>query len=470
MPLTRREFLRSAGWVAAAGIGAPGLFQAVFARPGFAATLGDRYFVILFLDGGNDGLNTVVPYDDVGGLRTAYQAARRATGSGALRLSPSELRVPSLPCLDPNTGTQLGFHPGLAGLANLYDQGRVAIVQGCGYPDPSLSHEQSSLAWQTGAPAGTATTGWAGRHLAAEYGPTALPAITIASGVAREFSQTGTGVLAVPRFQGFGFPFDPEAPGDDAARRQAFLDLHAAAAASPHGSLAFLGNTGAGTLTSTESYGTVHDTYVADRGAWEAQYTALGTGTARRLREVAKVIYSVSSGVPGVDARFFQLRNGGYDTHSDQGAADPNGQHHQLHREVGDALELFYADLDDQGLSSKVTTLIYSEFSRRIEQNDNGTDHGTQGPAFVVGGSVVGGVYGNHPNIEASALDAAGNTVYSQNPGNGFRSTDFRDVYGTLLVHWLNLTPAEAQAILPPDAGPPGSTWTVPDFDLGFLP
>jgi len=111
---------------------------------------------------------------------------------------------------------------------------------------------------------------------------------------------------------------------------------------------------------------------------------------------------------------------------------------------------------------------VWSEFSRRIPQNDNGTDHGSQGPMFVVGGSVVGGVYGRHPDI--FNLDDDENTVYKQS-AVAHRSTDFRDVYGTILKHFVNMTPASILAnVLQVDGGSPSDYWTVPSFDLGFLP
>ena len=126
-------------------------------------------------------------------------------------------------------------------------------------------------------------------------------------------------------------------------------------------------------------------------------------------------------------------------------------------------------------VADKTTVLIWSEFSRRIEQNDNGTDHGSQGPMFIIGGKVVGGVYGNHPNIAEAAQDDQGNTFYKQG-GTPFRSTDFRDVYGTILKHWLNMSPAViSSAVLPTDVVPPmgdvNDYWTSPNFDLfSFLP
>ena len=124
----------------------------------------------------------------------------------------------------------------------------------------------------------------------------------------------------------------------------------------------------------------------------------------------------------------------------------------------------------------KVTILVGSEFSRRIPQNDNGTDHGSQGPMFVVGGGVTGGVYGTHPNIDPDALDNNENSPYWQgaNPGPAgqHRSTDFRDVYGTILTRWLDMSQATVLAsVLQPDGvGPSNTLWTVPNFNVGFLP
>jgi uncharacterized protein (DUF1501 family) len=433
MAITRRQFLKRTGVVAAGTLLGPTLFENVFVRRALASTIGDRYFVVLFLDGGNDGLNTVVPATNgAGTLRTAYDAVRH-TGNGGLNLSPTALAA-TLIGNDPNTGAQLALHPGFGGLKQLWDLGKVAVIQGCGYPDYSLSHEQSRGIWQTGNPLGVnglAGTGWMGRYLAANYGSTEIPGVTISDSVAPEYRQAATSVLALTRLRDFGFPYDDFDPGDVDAKRQAFADLCAAASAGAQTSQIYLGDSGTATLTSSESYPPLHSLYHTQRAAFEDQYDALDTSTARNFREIAKVIYGVTQGVPNVSARFFQLSNGGYDTHSDQGAADPNGQHYLLHKEVGDALKVFYDDCADMGVGSKVCVLVWSEFSRRIEQNDNGTDHGSQGPMFVVGGAVNGGVYGNHPNLDD--VDDSGNTNYSQDGTSGFRSTDFRDVYGTVL-------------------------------------
>ncbi len=476
MAITRRQFIRRTGLATAGTLLGPSLFATPLVRRAFAA-LGDRYLVVIFLDGGNDGLNTVVPYDDGNlggdGLRTAYEAARRA---GSLRLTTQQLDATVLdrPGDLDATGSLLALHPGLIGLKHLYDAGQLAVIQGCGYPDYNLSHEESRIIWQTGNPlklGPLSGTGWLGRHLAATYGATEIPAVTIANSVAAELRQTTTSVLALRRLSRFGFPWDGYG-NDQAAKAAAFAALHDAAAAGAQPTQAYIGNAGRATLESTSAYPPLDDDYESDRASFDAEYDALDTSPADNLREIAKIIYGVSRGVPGVAARFFQFSYGGYDTHADQGGAV--GQHANLHRAVGDALELFYQDLADMGQADKVLTVIWSEFSRRIEQNANGTDHGSQGPMFVIGGpnAVVAGVYGNHPNIHESDLASDGNTVYRQSV-NDFRSTDFRDVFGTILKHWLHMSEAQIlSSVLIPDALP-GEYWTPAngiDLDMGFLP
>ena len=123
------------------------------------------------------------------------------------------------------------------------------------------------------------------------------------------------------------------------------------------------------------------------------------------------------------------------------------------------------------GLGAKTTMVVWSEFGRRIPQNSNGTDHGSQAPMFVIGEPVNGGVYGNHPNIAESALDSDENTPYSQDPSDPFRSTDFRDVQGGILKHWVNMPESQIlSSVLPLDSlAPADKYWTVQNFDLGFL-
>ena len=494
MAISRRQFLKRTGVATAGALFGPSFFSNPFLRSAMAATIGDRYFITLFLDGGNDGLNTVIPVTNgsTGTLRTAYTTARK-TGAGGLQLATTDLG-PTTIGSDFKTGSSLALHPGFrgfqgaggvtagdGGLKTLYDAGNVAVIQGCGYPKYSLSHEESRAIWQTGSPFTTSSSGWVGRTLTAgAYTGLDVPAVNISNQVEPDFLGSSTSVLAISRLQDFGFPYDYGHDDDDLDKRTAFNALHQLAKA-PTGlqpTLQYIGNSGVVTLLSSESYPQLHDLYRDDRGSFNDLYSAVGRGTARDFREIAKIIYGVEQSVPNINARFFQLSNGGYDTHSDQGAAESDGQHYQLHAEVAAATKVFRDDLRDMGqvlhgdpehIWKRTTILVWSEFSRRVIQNDNGTDHGSQGPMFVIGGGVNGGVYGNHPNINDPALDDEGNSVYHHS-SDDHDSTDFRDVYGTVMKHWVNLPGPTVVTLLPtdtvPGGGDPDEYWTTANFDL----
>lgn len=489
MAMTRRDFLKRAGLVTAGSFIGPGVLGNPFLRKALADTIGDRYFVVLFLDGGNDGLNTVVPVSDGSGtLRQDYEAARESNGSGGIRLLTTDLASTWIGT-DPGTGAQLALHPAFrnattGGLHRLYQEGHVAVVQGVGYPKPNLSHDESRGKWETADPLGINGfgTGWLGRYLAANYVGTDIPAFCVRGNIPGDFAQGTTSILATSRLESFGFPYDDWYPGDWAAHETAFDALYAQAAGSAQALLKYTGDVGRATFDATQLFPQLHTQYATDRSSWSATYNTggpngTGTSTSRNLREVAKVIYGMKSGLfPTLNTRFFEVRKGGFDTHSDQGGAETTGQHYRLHREVSDAIEVFYEDLEDMGVANKVCIFVWTEFSRRIPQNANGTDHGSQGPALLIGGTVVGGVYGKHPDITPSVVENNdGNSPYLQGPvSTPFRSTDNRDVFGTLLKHWLMMPAANIPAVLPLDpTGPsydPMDYWQTANFDLGFLP
>ena len=491
MAITRRQFLKRSGLATVGGLMAPSIFTSPLLRRAFAETIGDRYVIVVYLDGGNDGLNTVTPADDgLGTLRTAYEAARAANPvTGGIQLTPAQLAGTLLdPHKDPNTNCTLAIHPSMTALKGLYDLGKVAVIQNCGYPDYSLSHDESRTIWQKGDPPHMFLdgSGWLGRHLqAASVGYTGadIPAISINDRVTGELTNDLTSVLAIQSVFDFDFPFDDYSPSDTAFKQAAYSALHTNAIGTGQPTLQYIGNTGLATYLVSQNYPALDDYWKNNRSqAVQDAYDALGRSLASDLREVSKVITGVNANVlnpgtppfPAVQARFFQVSNGGFDTHADQGGADPNGQHFSILNEVSESIAAFYADMADLGIADKVLILTYSEFSRRIEQNDSGTDHGSQAPMFIVGGTVNGGVYGNHPNIED--LDDEGNTKYSQDNTNDFRSTDFRDVYGTIMKHWLNMADntiidpvTPANGALRKDVGDPTLYWTSPNLDLGFL-
>jgi uncharacterized protein (DUF1501 family) len=470
--------LRRSGVVGAGGMLAPSLFRNLWVQDALATTFGDRFLVVIYLDGGNDGLNTVTPVDDADGtLRQDYDTHRTN-----INLTPDHLAATHIG-IDPNTHAQLALHPafagtgaGMGGLKALWDEGYLAVVQGCGYPNYSLSHDDSRVIWQTANPANVSgySTGWMGRFLAhpLEDAGNDILGVTVGDRVAGEFKHNGASVLAIRSLPDFGFPYDSFAPADNVLKRAAFDQLyqHVAGAASP--TLSYLGATGSATLVSAENYPLLDSLYETDRATQNQWYSALNSGTARDLREVAKMMYGVATGQPEVDVRFFQVVNGGYDTHAGQGGA--TGFHHDLHKELGDAVRVFMEDIKTMpgNVADKTLIVVWSEFGRRIQQNHNGTDHGSQSPMLLIGGSVNPGIYGNHPNIAPGALDPQGNTVYIQDAAvpNPYRSTDIRDVYGTILTKWLNMPELTVLAdVLPLDGGDPEFKWTSANFDLGFV-
>ena len=495
MAITRRQFMKRTCVATAGTLFGPSLFGSPFVRRAMASTIGNRYLITFFLDGGNDGLNTIIPVSNgtTGTLRTAYQAARH-TGGGGLQLSTGNLGATGIDA-DYNTGTTLALHPGFngfqgfdginagnGGLKDLYDDLNVAVIQGCGYPAYSLSHDESRTIWRTGNPLGVPALlgkGWIGRTLTASgYTGTDIPGVAIESSVPYDFTGSSTSVLAIDSLEDFDFPYDDDYPGDNVDKRTAFNALHQLASPEAQATLSYIGLNGVATLISAESYPQLHDLYENDRGSFSDMYREIGRSSSRDMREIAKIIYGVEQAVPNINARFFELSNGGYDTHSDQGASAQDGQHYQLHAEVAAAINVFRQDLQDMGqdlhgdpthIWKRTTILVWSEFSRRIEQNDNGTDHGSQGPVFVIGGNVNGGVYGNHPNINSAATDDEGNTVY-HHTGDDHDTTDFRDVYGTVLKHWANVPGGTVATILPtdtvPGGGDPDEYWTSANFDL----
>jgi uncharacterized protein (DUF1501 family) len=453
-----------------------------FLREALAQTIGDRYLVVLFLDGGNDGLNTVTPIQNgtSGALRDAYHNARSSNAAtGGIRLADSDLLYVGD---DADTDTPIGLHPAFGhgnngGLWGLYNQGKVAVLQGCGYPLPDLSHDSSRKKWERADPLNVGDgTGWVGRYLAANYGLLDIPAVAVRGGIPGEFAQNATGVLAVSTLAGFTFPYHSTSSSyatENTSRNVAFQALCDTALASGQSTLEFAGQVGSSILSSTQIYPALNTDYVNDpnRAIFNPVYAAppqyagqnVSSQLARDLREVAKGIFGVENGK--VDSRFFEVRTGGFDTHSNQGGAV--GAQALLHARISFALETFYADLEDMGTADKTTTIIYSEFSRRIRQNDSGTDHGSQGPVFVIGGSVNGGLYGKHPDINEGALASSGNTFYIQGPANTpYRSLDIRDIYGTIMKHWLNMPASQVAALLPLDTGSSSTRWTTADFDL----
>jgi uncharacterized protein (DUF1501 family) len=400
-PLTRRRFLTWTG-VAAAGALAVGATQVDWDTLLSAAAddpldPSDGVLVVVTLYGGNDGLNTVVPAGD-----DAYQKAR-----SDLAYKPDEVL---------GLGDGLGLNPGMKGMKGLWDNHKLAVVRGVGYPKPDHSHFRSMAIWQTASPETSVPTGWLGRWLDATGGDPlhalavdpVLPALL--AGATTAAAALPAGGLMLPKGDlGAAFAaLGSSSPGEErwrAAAAKSIADLHESARV--------LG--GAAAPESPDS-----DDEERDKGA-----TAGGaSGLAGQLDVVARLIEA------GVPTRAYSVSLGGFDTH-----ADERGTQERLLKELDAALTPFATRLAKTDRGKQAVVLVYSEFGRRVRGNaSDGTDHGTAGPVFVLGDRVQGGFYGDQPSLTDLDDDDLKST------------TDFRDVYASMLGDVLGADPGKILA------------------------
>ena len=394
---SRREFLEQMSGAFAAGVCFPGLSRrSVFA--GADDGQGDRVLVVIELSGGNDGLNTVVPFRE-----DAYYRARPQLG----------IKDGKLVKLD----DKLGLHPELSPLKTLWDAGQLAVVNGVGYPHPNRSHFESMDIWHTGDPGqGARRAGWLGRYLEAR---------SVAEGVDPRGMNVGGDLplamraehLAVPSLSGLDslvLRTDPRSGQDAALEVETMRTLAGLERPGEAETLAFLRRTLAGACAEADRLKQAAQTYQA-----AVSYEG---GLGQKLALIARMIDGA------FPARVFYTATGGYDTHAGQEVS-----HNQLHRSLARALADFWKDLTAHKHHERVAVMVFSEFGRRVEENGSrGTDHGTAGPVLVAGGKVRGGLHGAYPSL--TDLDA----------GDLKFTTDFRAIQRSLLEHWLGHTATTA--------------------------
>jgi uncharacterized protein (DUF1501 family) len=395
---SRRDFLGRGLYGIGVGAGLPLVLSRTSAALTAQALQGtsiekhpERILVVIELSGGNDGLNTVVPYSD-----PAYYRARP-------RLGIAERQVIK-------AADGFGFHPSMVGFERLYKDGMLAVVHGCGYDHPSLSHFSSMGFWHTGVPNGGETLGWLGRLADDRYDASTRNVI-----VDLGTSQS----LAVRSGRHSPLVFDDPArfrrDGTD-AEKQVLAGLSQPRATS-NAMLEFLASTAE---NATESSDFVRQASAAYRTSVDY---GQGGGLGGNLQRVAALIAA------GMPARLYYVTYQGnsFDTHVQQ--AD---LHSRLLMYTADAVRGFIEDLKRIGHADQVAVVMFTEFGRRVEENGSlGTDHGTATPMFVVGRNVKGGFYGKPPSL--TDLD----------DGNMKMTTDFRRVYATAIQEWLGCDDTE---------------------------
>jgi uncharacterized protein (DUF1501 family) len=407
---TRRQFLTSA--LRGSSLVALGAVVPQFvARTARAAAPGkDTVLVVVELTGGNDGLNTVIPYAD-----DLYHKARptlRQTKQTVIRLDD-----------------HVGLHPGLQGLREMWDDGQLAVVQGVGYPNPDRSHFEAMDIWQSADPKRMTRTGWLGRASAdIKDASGGVPILYVgARGLPLALAGApGGGAVSVGEQNTFRLEMGGGKADEQAARRRLLEDLSNPKGAGEEDLLSFVQRRQVQTLTAVEDLRQLLEGPNAVRG-W-------GTGLQQKLQLVAGLIGK------GFGTRIFYVSLDGFDTHADQAPA-----HQRLMAELSGAVAGFFTALQQSGHDKRVRVMTFSEFGRRVhENNSRGTDHGAAACLFVAGPSVKGGVVGKHPSL--SDLDS--DDLKFQ--------TDFRRVYATLLDGWLG---CDSKAVL-------GAKWD-PVAELG---
>jgi uncharacterized protein (DUF1501 family) len=376
----------------------------------------DKILVLLQMQGGNDGLNMVVPLD---------QYSRYSTVRPTIALpEASVLRLGST-----GSAATMGLHPAMTGLKSLYDDGRVTLVQGVSYPSPNFSHSRSTDIWMTASDSNqTLVTGWNGRFLDVaypnypeNYPNPAMPdplAIQISAQVSTMFRSAGeTMAVALTDPQAFYNLVN----GTGASNANAAGEVPDNTLAGQH--VAYVRQIQAQSMEYASSI-----KRAADKATNRITYAA-NNPLAAQLAIVARLIAG------GLKTRVYAVQIGGFDTHVNQVTAGTPiaGTHSQLMLRISDAIKNFQDDLRLLGVDDKVLGMTFSEFGRRVEQNSSvGTDHGTSAPVFFFGKNVQPGIIGVNPSLT--------NLV---NGNNLAMQYDFRQLYASVLSQWFSATSDE---------------------------
>ncbi len=362
------------------------------------STKKDNVLAVLSLSGGNDGLNTVIPYNS--GLYRDYRPT----------LSIGENQV--IPLND-----ELGLHPTMAPLKRFWDAGKLAIFLGIGYPSPSYSHFRSMDIWHTCEPDKVGVEGWLGQVIK-EIDPNAenvLTGVNFGRGLPRALAKEGVPVASVGNLETYGLLTGID--GED--QRSQALDVFGRMYGPTIGSsytLDYIRRTGTDALKGADILATAPDKYTS-----KVEYSATAIG--QYMKNIAQTHLAEF----GTRVLFTTSPYNGFDTHANQ-ASD----HARLWTDVSNTVETFIEDLRDHQASDNVLLFMFSEFGRRVVDNGSGTDHGAGSVAFMVGEDVKGGVYGTYPSLEPSEQEEGGNLKSSM---------DFRSVYTTILEDWMHMDP-----------------------------
>jgi len=357
------------------------------------STKKDPVLVVLQLSGGNDYLNTVIPYTD-----PLYRDNRPG-----VHINDNELL---------KIDGDLGLHPSMGSIADMYNRNDVAIIHGVGYPNSPRSHFRSMDIWHTCEPDRVGTEGWLGLA-ARDIDPNKENVVTVVSmgpSVFRAITVPGVPVACVNNLDEYGLltGIDNEQRRDKILNR--FTRMYAPAVGTGQ-VMDFLGETGLEAMKGADILKVAPDKYSSS-----VEYA--DTPIAKKLKGIAQVHLA------DLGTRIFYCDHGSFDSHANQ-----LGLHTSLWKDVSEAVSDFFADLKEHGEGENVIMLLFSEFGRRVRDNGLGTDHGAGGAAFVIGDQVKGGQYGEYPSLKAEDLQQ----------GDLVPNMDFRGLYSTVLENWMGL-------------------------------
>tara|TARA_B100000745_G_C20144269_1_gene392381 strand:+ start:186 stop:1313 length:1128 start_codon:yes stop_codon:yes gene_type:complete len=359
------------------------------------AEIKDKKLVVVQLSGGNDALNTVIPYNDENYYDNRPQV--HIDPEKALKLD-----------------SELAMNPSMTAIKRLWDEGKVAVLNGVGYPDPNRSHFRSMDIWHTAEPTKVLTEGWIGRALRDldPKGDNVLGGINFGRGLPRAMSCPGVPVASVGDLDTYGlFP-----SVSNASDRNDILNVFSQMYGRGDGRdmvSEFLSQTGEDAMVGADILSEAPAKYSSS-----VEYAA--NPLASSLRDAARVMFA------DVGTRFFYTQHGSFDTHGGELPV-----HSKLWEDVSSSIGDFMDDVREHGHAESTAILVFSEFGRRIKDNGSGTDHGSGGVAFLIGDSVKGGMYGRYPSLKQN--DQLNGDLYANN--------DFRSLYTNILEEWFDLDP-----------------------------
>jgi uncharacterized protein (DUF1501 family) len=349
--------------------------------------------VVLQLSGGNDYLNTVIPYND-----PLYRDFRPTVG------------VPEADIL--HLDDEVGLHPSMGLIGEMYNQEKVAIIHGVGYPNSVRSHFRSMDIWHTCEPDTMGTEGWLGvatRELD-PHKDNIVTAVSFGPSMFRALVSPGVPVACVDDLETYGLLTSIAAQEKRAKILNRFAQTYAPMVGTD-AVMSYLGQTGLEAMRGADILKVAPERYASN-----VEYA--NTTIATKLKGIAQIHLA------GMGSRIFYCDHNGFDTHANQAAVHPI-----LWKDVSEAINDFFDDLREHDAADNVVMLLFTEFGRRVRDNGSGTDHGAGGVAFVIGDAVKGGQYGEYPSLKPA----------DQTQGDLAPSLDFRGLYAALLEDWLGV-------------------------------